>query len=423
MKKLPSIPSKVKANQEEAATSTPLMPDLEALDIRVALIQALIPLGLDAVADVLKDEVTRLAGPRYSRKQAETPFRRWGSQPGSVYLSDQKLPILVPRVRNLQTKQEGPLSTYGRFQTPRSMDEGLLLRVLKGLSCRNYRGCAQAVPEAFGISSSCVSRRFIKATETKLKQFTGRPLNDYDLVALFLDGKTLADEEMIIALGVTIDGHKIPLGFIQAASENERVCRQFIQDLIRRGLRYTEGLLVVIDGSKGLYSAVTKALAGYVCIQRCQWHKRENVVSYLPPAQQDHIRRELQKAYQQETYKQARAALDALKPELALMNQSALSSLEEGFEETLTLHRLRMTPYLKESFCTTNCIESINSQIGQLTRNVKTWKNSSQRHRWLAAALLDIEPRLRKVKGFCYLPMLRQTLKNELNLNRQIRSA
>lgn len=228
---------------------------------------------------------------------------------------------------------------------------------------------------------------------------------------------------MIIALGVTIEGEKVPLGFVQAASENERVCRQFIDDLISRGLRYEDGLLVVIDGSKGLFSAIRKALDGYVCIQRCQWHKRENIVSYLPKGQQEGTRRKLQKAYEHETEGEVRAALKAIEPELTLMNQSAVASLREGLDETLTLYRLGMMPYLKQSFRTTNCIESLNSQVGQRTRNVKVWKNSSQRHRWLGAALLDIEPRLRKVKGFRYLLMLRHALQRELNLKQRVLSA
>ena len=108
-------------------------------------------------------------------------------------------------------------------------------------------------------------------------------------------------------------------------------------------------------------------MQGHVLIQRCQWHKRENVVAYLPKNKQAPLRRKLQKAYDQESYEQAKVQLDALKPGLELMNQSALHSLEEGLEETLTLHRLGLMPYLKMSFRTTNCIESLNSQVGQLT--------------------------------------------------------
>lgn len=422
MKKLLWSPQEVKEEPEESVGET-LSDTDQALEMRIELIQALIPLGLEAVADLLKDEVARLAGPRYSRKSANASYRRWGKQKGSVFLANQKLPIKVPRARNVQTETEVPLSAYRRFQVARNLDEAVLLRVLKGLSCRNYEVCAQAVPEAFGISSSSVSRRFIKATEAKLKQFQERSLQPYDLVTLFLDGKTFAQEEMIIALGVTIQGEKVPLGFVQAASENERVCRQFIDDLISRGLRYEAGLLVVIDGSKGLLGAIRKALNGYVCIQRCQWHKRENIVSYLPKCQQEGIRRKLQKAYEHETEDKVSAALKAIEPELTLMNQSAVASLKEGLDETLTLYRLGMMPYLKQSFRTTNCIESLNSQIGQRIHNVKVWKNSSQRHRWLGAALLDIEPRLRKMKGFRYLPMLRLALQRELNLKQKALSA
>ncbi len=158
-----------------------------------------------------------------------------------------------------------------------------------------------------------------KPPHKKLKLFQERPIDDYDLVALFIDGKSFADEEIVIALGVTMDGQKIPLGFVESATENERICRQLIQGLIRRGLCYDQGLLVVLDGSKGLRSAVTKALKGYVRVHRCQWHKRENVVvNYLPERERPRVRRKLQKAYDCHTYEEAKAALEALKFELKL---------------------------------------------------------------------------------------------------------
>ncbi|MDP7453535.1 MAG: transposase [Arenicellales bacterium] len=424
MKKVSPNSREVKCiKKAEFAPASALEEELNALDVRIAVIQALIPLGLQAVAEELTDEVTRLTGEKNSRKEGKTPNRRWGNQQGSVYLSDQKVPLSVPRVRNVEENVEVPLEVYHRFQSPKGMDEGLLLRVLKGIATRSYEACAEAVPEAFGLSSSTVSRRFIKASATKLRQFQERCLEGYDLVALFMDGKTFADQEMIIALGVTIEGDKIPLGFIQAATENERVCRQFIDSLITRGLQYHQGLLCLIDGSKGLYSAITKALDGYVAIQRCQWHKRENVIAYLPKGEQEEVKKTLQDAYDLETYKSAKAALNALKPSLALMNESALNSLEEGLEETLTLHRLGLMPQLKLSFRTTNCIESLNSMVAQLTRNVKRWKNSNQRYRWLATALLDIEPRLRRIKGFRFLPMLRLALQKDLKLIPDIQDA
>jgi len=357
MKKVSLNSREVKPIQQEECTSIPPVEEsLQGLDTRIELIQALIPLGLEAVAEELQNEVSRLTGAKNSRKGEKNPNRRWGSQPGSVYLSDQKVPIKVPRVRDVAANEEISLDVYHQFQHPKDMDESLLLRMLKGISTRSYEACAETIPEAFGLSSSTISSRFIKASAEKLRQFQERSLAEYDLVALFLDGKSFADQEMIIALGVTIQGHKIPLGFIQAATENERVCRQFIDSLLDRGLQYQQGLLCLIDGSKGLYSALTKALDGYVAIQRCQWHKRENVIAYLPKGKQEDVKKTLQDAYDLETYKDAKAALNALKPTLSLMNESALNSLNEGFEETLTLHRLGLMPQLKLSFRTTNCV-------------------------------------------------------------------
>ena len=416
MAKLSARNQRVKRSVKVGDVAPEVSAQTEALDGRIEAIQLLIPLGMEAVIEELQRAVVDLAGPRYQRKASDQPLRHWGSQRGSVYLGDQKLPVDVPRVRNVDDDTEVTLRAYQALQTPRKMDEGLLLRMLKGIATRNYEACAETVPEAFGLSSSTVSRRYVKATARKLAQFQERTLADYDLVALFLDGKSFADEQIIIALGVTLDGQKIPLGFVQAATENERVCRRFLADLVDRGLQYEAGLLVVSDGAKELYNSVTSTLKGYVCVQRCQYHKRKNLESYLPKCEQPRIRRKLEAAYAKPTYEGARKSLQALKPELKLMNQSALRSLEEGMEETLTLHRLGLMPTLGQSFRTTNCIENVNSLLQQLTHNVRRWTNSSQRHRWVATALLDIEPRLRRIKGCRHLPMLRQALQAELGI-------
>jgi len=398
-------------------SSAPRLVKNDEVNVRVEMIQSLIPIALEAVADLLSHELDELAGPRYARKASSV--RRWGRQGGSVYLGGQRIPISVPRARDTAANRELSLTTYKALQSPKEVDDRLLLRVLKGLFCRNYEACAKDVPEAFGLSSSSVSRQFIQATAHKLRTFQERSLEDLDLVGLILDGKSFGKEEMVIALGITIDGQKVPLGFVEAATENEVVCRHLIQDLVDRGLQYQQGLLAIIDGSKGLFNAVTRSLKGYVCVQRCQWHKRRNVTSYLAKGQQARIKRKMQKAYEKPTYNEVKADLLSLKPELTLMNQSAVKSLEEGLEETLTIHRLGMMPDLRKSFRTTNCIESVNSMAKDLTRNVKRWRNSKQRHRWLAAALIDIEPRLNRVSGHKHLPMLRVALKNELKLTNE----
>ena len=180
---------------------------------------------------------------------------------------------------------------------------------------------------------------------------------------------------------------------------------------------------MIIDGGKGLHAGVEKAFGSAAAIQRCQWHKRENVLAYLGGAQQAAMRRKLQAAYSQPTYEQAKTALKKLRGELAAINLSAVASLDEGFEETLTLHRLGLFAELGVSFKTTNCLESINGAVEQRTGKIDYWKNSEQKQRWLATALLDIEPRLRRVRGYKHLPALRRALqahKKEMEAERAV---
>ena len=396
------------------------------IDAKVELIQALIPLGLMHVAEELKKEVAQLAGPRHSRGQGLPGHVRWGRQTGSVYLLDQKVPVVVPRVRDLARRTEIPLSVYRSLQAPRNRDEGLLLRVLRGISCRSYRAAAEGIPEALGLSPSAVSRRFIRVSARKLQELMERDLSGHDLVALVLDGKGFGKScEMLTALGITLDGKKVVLGFVETATENETVCAEFLRGLLGRGLSVEKGLLVILDGAKGLRKAVERVFAGHALVQRCQWHKRENVVSYLGEGQKQTIRGRLQHAYNSPTLAGAKAALLRVKKELSLQNESAVRSLEEGFEETLTLHRLGLFRELGISLKTTNSIESLHSLMASRTDKVDHWKNSNQRQRWVATALLDIEPGLRRIKGFRHLPALRHALQVELNLvsNQEVKLA
>ena len=385
------------------------------LDVRIAMIQALIPLGLEAVAEELKREVEMLAGKRYSRRGGLPGHYRWGKEDRSIYLSDQKVRVSVPRVRDALNNKEVGLRTLELLQQPHDADEGVLRKILLGLSCRDYQSCAEAVPEAFGLSPSSISRRFIKASSRKLKELMERDLSGYDFAVLFIDGKSFAEDEIIIALGVTIEGEKVVLGFVQSGTENERVIKDFLNSLMDRGLNIDQGLLCVIDGSKGLHSGIRKVFRDKAFIQRCQWHKRENVVSYLPKGMQQIWRRKLQKAYEKPTYEEAKAELKRLKNELMLINRSAAASLEEGLEETLTLHRMGLFKELGISLKTTNCIESVMSRVEAYTGKVDHWRNSSQKHRWVATALLEVETRLRKIKGYRWLPLLRAAMKQRLD--------
>ena len=309
------------------------------VEAKVALIRSLIPLGLLHIEEVLDEEVTALAGERDARKDPSVGGRRHGSHPGTVGLAGQRVPIRVPRIRHV-TEREIPRRSYDALHGDRAVHDLVLRRVLSGISCRNSAAAAEAIPGAIGLSGSTVSRAFIQASATKLRELQERDLSGEDVVALVLDGKTCAEATMVVALGITMTGDKRCLGFVETDTENEQVLTPFLRSLVERGLDVSQGLLVIVDGGKGLRAAVRKAFRHRALVQRCQWHTREHVVSDLAKREQPVWRQRLQRAYNRPEYDEALAALQSLQHELEDRNQSAAGSLAEGLDETLTLHRL-----------------------------------------------------------------------------------
>lgn len=400
------------AKRKEALKEFMELGGINDVDVKVGLIQALIPVGLEKVNVLLQDEVLKLAGAPRKHGKINT---RWGSQGGSVYLLDQKLPIDVPRVRNKLLNTEVGLEAYQKLQEPHRLDEKLFLKLLNGLSTHKYRESAELAPEVFGISASNVSKRFRRCGRAYLKKLLNRRLDEYGFIALFLDGKAYAKDGIVIAMGITIEGRKVIIGMEQMNTENSRSVGQFFDKLIERGLKYEQGLLCVLDGAKGFTKAIEDKLKGYAFIQRCQQHKKENVVSYLPKGIQKAYRLRLMQAYEQASYSQAKAALNAISDELDRVNPSAAASLKEGMEETLTLHRLGLSKELRRSFSSTNCIESVLSQVGQFTDKVDRWRNGRHIQEWVASSLMRIEPNLHKVNGWRYLKLLRERMQNAMN--------
>ena len=256
----------------------------DAFDVNSKLecIRALIPLGLMRIHELLEGEVCPLAGRRYARKDAQFPGRRHGSNPGSVLWAAQRHPLRIPRVQYV-AGGEIPLQALDRIHGPGTLDELVRTRVLYGISCRNDEVTAAAVPGAMGLSSSTVSRTLTQASAKQLQALQEHDLSELDLVAVFLAGKTtVADMTIVVAVGITLMGEKHVLGFVETGTKNEQVLTPFLRSLGERGLESAQGLLVILDGGKGLRAAVRQAFGAAAVVQRCQWHKRENVVRYLP---------------------------------------------------------------------------------------------------------------------------------------------
>jgi transposase-like protein len=388
-------------------------------EVKLALLQHHLELARIFVNELLEEEVEEKAGERYSHDDSR--FSRWGKNPGSVRIGEEKVPITVPRMIDTDTEKTCSPERYHEMKELPPMTGKMQEALLLGLSQGDYERVASSFVGGVGLSQSAVSERFIERSAKALEEFETRSLEDLDLTALIVDAKHVAGEQMVVALGVTAGGRKIPLSFEEASTEHHEPVKSLLRELIDRGLSYDQGLLFVTDGARGLHKAIREIFSGYALIQRCQWHKRENIVGYLPKSDRKKWRRKLRRAYQKPTYEKARSALEKLHAELQEINRSAARSLQEGLEETLTLHRLGVFEEVGRSLKTTNAIENLNSLVEEYIGNVKRWHHSEQRARWFALGLLEAEQRMNRIAGHEDLPKLRKALQRELDLSDKTR--
>ena len=365
---------------------------------------------------MMEEESKLKAGEKYERGKR---YHRWGKNRGSIRIGEEKVPVEVPRYYDKEEERTEESEYYQQLHTMPMPSEEVIKKVIKGMSQHDYEEVTKSVMESFGLSQSSISRTFIEESGKQLEAYEKRDLGFYDFIALVIDGKYLSRDNIVIALGVTITGIKVPLGFIQTTTENSVAVKGLLKNLIERNFHFEEGLLTIIDGSKGLKKAVEETFGNLSLIQRCQWHKRENVVSYLPEEKRDIYRGKLQRAYDEPDYETSKRRLFEVRDELKRINRTAANSLDEGLEETLTIHRLGLVEILGRGFTTTNLIENLNSQLAKYIRKVKRWINSDMRARWVAVALIEIEKRMRRVNRFEKLHLLRTALRAVLKLEQQ----
>lgn len=364
--------------------------------------------GLLMMKALLEDEVAQLTGPRYAhdeRRQAN----RWGQEDGYAVFAGRKVPLRRPRVRSAAGR-EVPLERYRLFQGQGSLQEAVARRVIHGVSTRGYEGVLDAMCDGYGIRKSSVSRQWKAASTKQLATLMERRLNDLDLVAILLDGIEFQDYLLIVGLGIDSAGRKHVLGLWQGATENTEVCLGLLADLIERGLPTDRQYLFILDGSKALRKAVRKTFGEQAAVQRCQVHKERNVLSHLPPKHHARVRQRLRAAWKMKSYQDAKDALNKLVEFLAELNPSAARSLQEGLEETLTLHRLGVPERLRRTLRSTNPIESCFARTRELCRNVKRWKNADMAWRWAGTMLIEAQKGFKRIRGYRELPLLTASL-------------
>jgi transposase-like protein len=364
--------------------------------------------GLALMQTVMEEEVRHLAGERHQQHEGRRAHR-WGKEDGYCVVDGQKVPIQKTRLRT-PDKHEQRLGSYELFQRSGPMQAGVWDKMMRGLSTRNYGAVVKDFHNAYGVEKSAVSENFIEASREKVKQLMERPLGELRLCAVLIDGTPFKDRQMIAALGIGCDGTKTVLGIREGATENTAVVSSLLSELVERGLDFSTPRIYVLDGGKALAAAVRKHAGEAAFIQRCQVHKKRNVVDHVPDEHKAGVRRKIQNAYAMADYADAKRALDQLHRELMDLNPSAARSLEEGMEETLTVHKLRVPDQLRRTLCCTNVIESAFSIVETVCRNVKRWRDGDHIERWVGSGLLVAERQFRKVIGHRQIPLLLASL-------------
>jgi putative transposase len=366
--------------------------------------------GLRLMELLMEEEVRELVGER-SRPQPDRTASRWGKERGYCVVMGQKVRVNRPRVRTTDD-QEVRLGSYEMFHRGEPLTETVWEKLMLGLSTRKYGQAVRQFSEAYGLEKSAISEHFIEASRTKMKEMMERRLDKLKLCALLIDATPFAGQQMVAALGISQDGRKTILGIRQGATENATVVGELLGERANRGLDFSEPRLYVLDGGKALHAAVKKYAGESAPIQRCQVHKRRNVLDHLTDEQKPLVAKKLNAAYALEDHAAAKLALEQLHRELMDVNPSAARSLGEGLEETLTVHRLHVPLQLRKTLASTNVIESAFSIVERVCSNVKRWHPGDQRERWVGSGLLVAEKQFRRVQGHKQIPNLLRELES-----------
>lgn len=362
--------------------------------------------------EMMRWEVGNLVGPR-NQADAARQYMRWGAETGYCVVGGQKVPLQRPRVRDVR-QREVPLGSYEVLQQASLMADAVWNKIMAGLTTRRYGEVIRELKEAYGIEKSTVSEHFIEASRRRLEHLQGRPLAQYAFCAMMIDGTCFDGQDIVAAIGFTIQGHKVVLGLHQGATENATVVKHLLEDIRTRGVDFDAPRLYVLDGGKALHAVVRKMAGKCGLIQRCQEHKIRNVTGHLTEEFQPTIRCKMRNAYSMYEHAAAKRALNSLVRELMDLNPSAARSLEEGMDETLTVHRLRVPEKLRRTFRSTNPIESAFDSVETVCRNVKRWQGGDQYLRWVASGLLWAESRWNRLHGHREIPILIKELELEL---------
>jgi putative transposase len=371
-------------------------------------------MGMAALVGVMEADAERVVGCRKGGHQPGRRLGHWGYTDTPFPYDGREVVLPRPRVRTVDKKREVPLPSVTHFQSLDPMSTRVVDQILLGVSTRGYEASLGTVADGLrtkGAKKSRVSEVFVEETRRRMKDRLTEKLDGLDLVAMLLDGVHVAEHAIVVGLGISRDGHKHILGLRQGSTENATLCTELLQDFVGRGLKGIEGLLYVIDGGRGLRTGIRNVAGESAVVQRCQQHKRRNVVGHLPQSRQKTVDRMLVDAYKSESLKTARKRLAQIISWLDRNGEEdAAKSLREGMEETLTVWKLELPEPLRRFFATTNAIENVLGVVRRVSRNVKNWRDGAMAKRWTGIGLVAAESHFHRIKGHRHMPALVEAL-------------
>ncbi len=318
---------------------------------------------------------------------------------GQVVLGARKISVERPRGR-LVDGGEVELDTWGAFASEDLLRQVVVERMLAGVATRRHELVGEPVGQTgTAVSKSAVSRRFVAATTSAVAELLEADLSGLDTAVLMIDGLNIAGEMIVVALIITADGTKVPVGLRLGDTENSVVVKDLLADLVDRGLRFEHGILAVLDGSKALRKGVAKVFGAKAIVQRCTLHKRRNVIDYLPVARRKAMDKRLAGIFANADAEAGLRDARRLAAQLKRDHPDAAGSLLEGLEEMFTVARLGITGALRRSLTNTNCIESMISTVRVVTHRVKNWHDGDMKKRWIATGMIEAQRTFRRVRG------------------------
>lgn len=365
-----------------------------------------VAVGMQVLDALIDEDVLRAVGAK-GKWNPERQAVRLGGGSSSIAVGGRKVAKQRPRVRSMGGR-EVPLPTWEFFRSHDLLKEMAFDRVIAGVSTRNYPATLEPIGEVAerATSRSTVSRRFAARARVALDELNSKDLSELNIKAVIADGKQVAGEAVVVALGIDIKGGKHPLGLRHGTTENAGVCKQLMRSLVSRGLDFSQGILFVIDGGKGLRSAIKQVFGELGLIQRCRLHKQRNVLDHLP----DHLHREtkakINKAWEDNDADKALRALNHIADSFEESYPDAAGSLREGLSETLTITRLGIAPALTKTLFSTNPVESMISISRDVAHNVKRWRSGKMVLQWTAVGMEVAQKQFRKVKGYGEISIL-----------------